>query len=157
MCREGAETRCLRRSDLITSLAESLPPATIRLGCQILSVTQVPLTSYSIIQLQNGSSIKAKVLFHYSIYLPFCFIICRTYPMLHSYCGVMLEIIFLSYNYSTINTCISNFFKGLTLQRPSKLSRVLKRLPQPQSLKTLNFILRTSNLMQFTQAIRIWR
>ncbi|KAB8933555.1 hypothetical protein FH972_026842 [Carpinus fangiana] len=59
---EGAETRCLRRSDLITSLAESLPPATIRLGCQILSVTQHPLTSYSIIQLQNGSSIKAKVL-----------------------------------------------------------------------------------------------
>ncbi|KAB8933558.1 hypothetical protein FH972_026844 [Carpinus fangiana] len=38
MCREGGETRCLRRSDLITSLAESLPPATIRLGCQILSV-----------------------------------------------------------------------------------------------------------------------
>lgn len=56
------ETRCLRRSELITSLAESLPPATIHLGCQILSIALDPLSSYSIIQLQNGSAIKAKVL-----------------------------------------------------------------------------------------------
>ncbi|KAB1211008.1 3-hydroxybenzoate 6-hydroxylase 1 [Morella rubra] len=58
----GAETRCLRRSDLITSLAESLPHGTVHLGCQILSVTQDSPTSYPIIQLQNGSVIKAKVL-----------------------------------------------------------------------------------------------
>ncbi|GMY07976.1 monooxygenase 1-like isoform X1 [Fagus crenata] len=56
------ETRCLRRSELITSLAESLPPGTIHLGCQILSIALDPLSSYSIIQLQNGSAIKAKVL-----------------------------------------------------------------------------------------------
>ncbi|XP_042974268.1 monooxygenase 1-like [Carya illinoinensis] len=55
-----AETRCMRRSDLIRILAESLPLGTIRLGCQILSVTLDPLTSYPINQLQNGSAIHAK-------------------------------------------------------------------------------------------------
>lgn len=63
--RIGAETRCLRRSDLITSLAESLPHGTVHLGCQILSVTQDSPTSYPIIQLQNGSVIKAKVSFRW--------------------------------------------------------------------------------------------
>ena len=58
------EIRCLRRSELITSLAESLPPGTIHLGCQVLSITADPLSSYSIIQLQNGRTIKAKVFFH---------------------------------------------------------------------------------------------
>ncbi|XP_041004295.1 monooxygenase 1-like [Juglans microcarpa x Juglans regia] len=51
-----AETRCMRRSDLIRILAESLPLGTIHLGYQILSVTLDPLTSYPIIQLQTGSS-----------------------------------------------------------------------------------------------------
>lgn len=58
----GAETRCLRRSDLLTSLAEKLPLGTVRLGCQILSVTEDPLTSSLIMELQNGSTINAKVL-----------------------------------------------------------------------------------------------
>ncbi|KAM3695330.1 hypothetical protein ACJW31_07G123800 [Castanea mollissima] len=59
---EKGEIRCLRRSELITSLAESLPPGTIHLGCEVLSITPDPLSSYSIIQLQNGGTIKAKVL-----------------------------------------------------------------------------------------------
>ncbi|KAM4089104.1 hypothetical protein ACB094_07G123800 [Castanea mollissima] len=59
---EKGEIRCLRRSELITSLAESLPPGTIHLGCEVLSITPDPFSSYSIIQLQNGGTIKAKVL-----------------------------------------------------------------------------------------------
>ncbi|KAG7985156.1 hypothetical protein I3843_03G010700 [Carya illinoinensis] len=62
-----AETRCMRRSDLIRILAESLPLGTIRLGCQILSVTLDPLTSYPINQLQNGSAIHAKSRFNLSL------------------------------------------------------------------------------------------
>ncbi|KAG6659126.1 hypothetical protein CIPAW_03G011600 [Carya illinoinensis] len=65
--RRRAETRCMRRSDLIRILAESLPLGTIRLGCQILSVTLDPLTSYPINQLQNGSAIHAKSRFNLSL------------------------------------------------------------------------------------------
>ncbi|ONH90317.1 hypothetical protein PRUPE_8G046000 [Prunus persica] len=48
--------------DLITALAESLPRGTIRLGCQALSVRLDSSTSSPSLHLQNGSSIKAKVL-----------------------------------------------------------------------------------------------
>ncbi|CAB4289628.1 unnamed protein product [Prunus armeniaca] len=58
----GGETRCLKRMDLITALAESLPRGTIRLGCQALSVRLDSSTSSPSLHLQNGSSIKAKVL-----------------------------------------------------------------------------------------------
>ncbi|KAI4324011.1 hypothetical protein L6164_023579 [Bauhinia variegata] len=54
------EIRCLRRCDLINTLAESLPSGTIRFGCQVLSVELDPLTSLSILQLSNGSVLKAK-------------------------------------------------------------------------------------------------
>ncbi|KAB2603439.1 zeaxanthin epoxidase [Pyrus ussuriensis x Pyrus communis] len=57
----GGEARCLKRSDLITTLAESLPVGTIRLGCQAISVKLDSLTSYPTLQLHNGSTIKAKV------------------------------------------------------------------------------------------------
>ncbi|KAM1348436.1 hypothetical protein ACFX13_002719 [Malus domestica] len=57
----GGEARCLKRSDLITTLAESLPVGTIRLGCQAISVKLDSLTSYPTLQLHNGSTIKAEV------------------------------------------------------------------------------------------------
>ncbi|KAI4324021.1 hypothetical protein L6164_023589 [Bauhinia variegata] len=55
------EIRCLRRCDLINTLAESLPSGTIIFGCQVLSVELDPLTSLPILQLNNGSVLKAKV------------------------------------------------------------------------------------------------
>ncbi|XP_059650475.1 monooxygenase 1-like [Cornus florida] len=58
----NGETRCLKRSDLIEILAESLPHGTVRFGCQIVSVKLDHSTSYPILQLQDGSSIMAKVL-----------------------------------------------------------------------------------------------
>ncbi|OVA11014.1 Monooxygenase [Macleaya cordata] len=55
------ELRCLKRSDLIQSLADSLPLDTIRFGCHILEVKFDPLTSQPLLQLQDGSIIKSKV------------------------------------------------------------------------------------------------
>ncbi|CAL5416721.1 unnamed protein product [Camellia sinensis] len=56
------ETRCLKRSDLINTLADALPPHTIHFGCQIVGVKLDPLTSYPILQLLDGRCIVAKVL-----------------------------------------------------------------------------------------------
>ncbi|KAI4324007.1 hypothetical protein L6164_023574 [Bauhinia variegata] len=56
------EARCLRRGDLISTLAESLPAGTLRLGCQVLSIQLDPATSFPVLHLHNGQIIKAKVL-----------------------------------------------------------------------------------------------
>ncbi|XP_048230052.1 monooxygenase 1 [Ricinus communis] len=56
------EARCVKRSDLIEALADDLPLGTIRFGCDILSVNLDPEISFPILQLSNGSSIKAKAL-----------------------------------------------------------------------------------------------
>ncbi|XP_057527063.1 monooxygenase 1-like [Amaranthus tricolor] len=56
------EARCLRRSDLIEALANVLPPETIRYGYQVMSVNMERSSSYSVLQLHDGNSIKAKVL-----------------------------------------------------------------------------------------------
>ncbi|XP_058194500.1 monooxygenase 1-like isoform X2 [Rhododendron vialii] len=56
------EARCLKRSDLIGTLADALPPGTIHLGRQIVSVKLDPSNSYPILQLLDGSSIVAKIL-----------------------------------------------------------------------------------------------
>ncbi|CAL5413827.1 unnamed protein product [Camellia sinensis] len=56
------ESRCLKRSDLINTLADALPPHTIHFGCQIVGVKLDPLTSYPILQLLDGRCIVAKVL-----------------------------------------------------------------------------------------------
>ncbi|XP_059631049.1 monooxygenase 1-like [Cornus florida] len=58
----SGEARCLKRSDLIKTLADALPVGTIRFGCQVVSVKLDPLTSYPILQLHDGSSVTAKVL-----------------------------------------------------------------------------------------------
>ncbi|OVA15465.1 hypothetical protein BVC80_8411g13 [Macleaya cordata] len=56
------ELRCLKRSDLIQILADSLPLNTIRFGCHILAAKLDLLTSQPLLQLQDGSVIKSKVL-----------------------------------------------------------------------------------------------
>ncbi|THG13897.1 hypothetical protein TEA_029124 [Camellia sinensis var. sinensis] len=56
------DARCLKRSDLINTLADALPPHTIHFGCQIVGVKLDPLTSNPILQLLDGRCIVAKVL-----------------------------------------------------------------------------------------------
>lgn len=55
------ELRCLKRMDLIKALAEPLATDTVRLDCQVLSITLDSLTSSSILRLHGGSIIKAKI------------------------------------------------------------------------------------------------
>ncbi|XP_026435225.1 monooxygenase 1-like isoform X2 [Papaver somniferum] len=57
----NGELRCLKRSDLVQTLADSLPNETIRFGCHIVSAKFDPITSQPLLQLQDGSVIKAKV------------------------------------------------------------------------------------------------
>ncbi|XP_052192287.1 monooxygenase 1-like isoform X2 [Diospyros lotus] len=55
------EARCLKRSDLVNALADSLPPGTIKFGCQVVSVKLPPRASHPILQLLDGRSIVAKI------------------------------------------------------------------------------------------------
>ncbi|KAK6940424.1 FAD-binding domain [Dillenia turbinata] len=57
----SGETRCLKRSDLINALADDLPHGTIRFGSKLLSLKLDLHTSFPILQLDDGSFIKAKV------------------------------------------------------------------------------------------------
>lgn len=57
----SSEARCLRRSDLINTLYNALPPNMIEFGHQIVSVKLDPQTTYPVLQLQDGSSVVAKV------------------------------------------------------------------------------------------------
>ncbi|XP_074360450.1 monooxygenase 1-like isoform X2 [Apium graveolens] len=56
------EARCLKRSDLIDTLYNALPPDTVKFGHQIISVKLDPQTNYPMVQLEDGSFIAAKVL-----------------------------------------------------------------------------------------------
>ncbi|XP_021903477.1 uncharacterized protein LOC110818792 isoform X1 [Carica papaya] len=56
------EGRCLKRSDLVKALANHLPSGTIRFNSQIVSVELDPLSSYPILHLKDGTTIRAKVL-----------------------------------------------------------------------------------------------
>ncbi|XP_021724670.1 uncharacterized protein LOC110691993 [Chenopodium quinoa] len=56
------KARCLKRNDLIEALANALPMETIRFGCQVVSMNVERSTSYAMLQLHDGSLIKAKVL-----------------------------------------------------------------------------------------------
>ncbi|KAJ0086359.1 hypothetical protein Patl1_06867 [Pistacia atlantica] len=56
------ETRWVKRSDLIESLAQDLPLGTIRVGCQIFSVKIDANTSFPTLQLNDGTIIRAKML-----------------------------------------------------------------------------------------------
>ncbi|XP_026452598.1 monooxygenase 1-like [Papaver somniferum] len=57
----NGELRCLKRSHLVQTLADNLPNQTIRFGCHVVSAKFDPITSQPLLQLQDGSVIKAKV------------------------------------------------------------------------------------------------
>lgn len=66
--RNGGECRCLRRSDLMKTLAEELPPNTVRLGCKVVSIKVDANTSaYSILHLHDGTMLMPRV-YKYFIY-----------------------------------------------------------------------------------------
>ncbi|XP_055802121.1 monooxygenase 1-like [Solanum dulcamara] len=56
------EVRCLKRSDIVETFADALPPKTLRFGCDIVSVEMDPITSLPCLLLSNGKRIGAKVL-----------------------------------------------------------------------------------------------
>ncbi|XP_021903528.1 FAD-dependent monooxygenase ausM-like isoform X2 [Carica papaya] len=56
------ECQCLKRNDLVNALANHLPSGTIRFNSQIISVELDPSSSYPILHLQDGKTIRAKVL-----------------------------------------------------------------------------------------------
>ncbi|XXG87011.1 hypothetical protein AAC387_Pa11g1803 [Persea americana] len=55
------EVQCVRRNDLIETLAEGLPAGTIRCGCHVVGVEMDKLTSFPILRLHDGSVINCKV------------------------------------------------------------------------------------------------
>ncbi|XP_008231659.1 PREDICTED: FAD-dependent urate hydroxylase-like [Prunus mume] len=55
------ELRCLKRTDLIDILANSLPRNTLHFGCEVLSIKLDPITSSPVLQLQGGRLLNAKV------------------------------------------------------------------------------------------------
>ncbi|XP_010449894.1 PREDICTED: uncharacterized protein LOC104732065 [Camelina sativa] len=55
------EARCIKRNDLVEALADALPEGTIRFGSQIVSINKDQTTSFPVVQLSNGTMIKAKV------------------------------------------------------------------------------------------------
>ncbi|KAK7263828.1 hypothetical protein RJT34_31425 [Clitoria ternatea] len=55
------EFRCIKRTDLIKALANSLPVGTIHTRCQVLSIELDPLTQFPQLMLSNGSILQAKV------------------------------------------------------------------------------------------------
>ncbi|KAF3440937.1 hypothetical protein FNV43_RR19223 [Rhamnella rubrinervis] len=54
------ESRCVIRKDLIHALAKDLPHGTVRCGCHIVSLELDPFTSFPILQMRDGRTIKAK-------------------------------------------------------------------------------------------------
>ncbi|XP_017604791.1 monooxygenase 1-like [Gossypium arboreum] len=59
----GGECRCLRRSDLMKTLAEELPPNTVRFGCKVVSIKVDANTSaYSILHLHDGTMLMPRVI-----------------------------------------------------------------------------------------------
>ncbi|KAM0845828.1 hypothetical protein ACQ4PT_056072 [Festuca glaucescens] len=57
-----SECRCVKRSDLVETLARHLPGGSIRFGCQVEEISLDPVTRYPIVSTSNGSTIRAKVL-----------------------------------------------------------------------------------------------
>ncbi|KAJ1391167.1 hypothetical protein SESBI_36863 [Sesbania bispinosa] len=55
------EFRCLKRTDLMNAIANSLPEGTIRTSCQVVSIELDPITHYPQLMLSNGSHLQAKV------------------------------------------------------------------------------------------------
>ncbi|KAE8702718.1 PHD finger protein [Hibiscus syriacus] len=55
------ELRCLKRMELMSTLAEALPAESVHLGCRVVSIVTDPVTSDPVLQLHNGTLIKAKI------------------------------------------------------------------------------------------------
>ncbi|XP_050380865.1 monooxygenase 1-like [Argentina anserina] len=55
------ELRCVKRIDLMTILADNLPQNSVRFGCNVLSVELDSTTSTPVLQLEDGTSLNAKV------------------------------------------------------------------------------------------------
>lgn len=54
-------TRCLRRADLLQTLANDLPPTTVRFGCKVQSIDFDRITSLPKILLDDDTTLHAKV------------------------------------------------------------------------------------------------
>ncbi|ONK57779.1 uncharacterized protein A4U43_C09F4010 [Asparagus officinalis] len=54
--------RCVKRSDLIEALANSLPAESIRFGCQIVAIETDPVTSFPIVHTADGCIMRTKIL-----------------------------------------------------------------------------------------------
>lgn len=57
----SAELRCVKRMDLMKSLAGKLPSGTLRLGCHVSSIELDPLTRRPLLQLQDGNVLLPQV------------------------------------------------------------------------------------------------
>ncbi|XP_012465028.1 monooxygenase 1 [Gossypium raimondii] len=55
------ELRCLKRMELMKALTEELPVESVYLGCRAVSIVLDPLTSNPLLQLHDGTLIKAKI------------------------------------------------------------------------------------------------
>ncbi|ERN12987.1 hypothetical protein AMTRI_Chr11g151410 [Amborella trichopoda] len=58
----GMGVRCVHRKALLQALADELPSRTIRFGCHVASIETLSDSSFALIRLGDGSSIKTKVL-----------------------------------------------------------------------------------------------
>ncbi|KAL5665642.1 hypothetical protein ACJX0J_025750, partial [Zea mays] len=58
----GKEFRCLRRKDLIETMAKNIPAGSIRFGCHVVAIQQDPGTHGPILTTVDGGTIRAKVL-----------------------------------------------------------------------------------------------
>ncbi|KAF8018246.1 hypothetical protein BT93_H3212 [Corymbia citriodora subsp. variegata] len=56
------EVRCVKRNELIEALASDLPDGTVCFECHVLHIETDPVTSFPVLQLSSGSTLKAKVL-----------------------------------------------------------------------------------------------
>ncbi|KAL6629407.1 hypothetical protein ACP70R_029172 [Stipagrostis hirtigluma subsp. patula] len=56
------EARCLRRGDLLETLAKELPSGSIRFGCHVEAISLEPITRSPVISTRDGTTIKAKLL-----------------------------------------------------------------------------------------------
>ncbi|XP_044970122.1 monooxygenase 1-like isoform X1 [Hordeum vulgare subsp. vulgare] len=56
-----SECRCLKRSDLVETLARHLPGGCIRFGCQVEAISLDAVTRCPIVSTSDGSTIRAKV------------------------------------------------------------------------------------------------
>ncbi|KAK4765148.1 hypothetical protein SAY86_026238 [Trapa natans] len=59
---DSGELRCVKRMDLIKSLADMLPSGTLKLGCRVTSIERDPFTRRPLLQLHNGNLIRPKVM-----------------------------------------------------------------------------------------------